>query len=138
MNEIWNIKGFKQIFKSIYGQESFNAVSCQTVDSSISVCKWIELELKGLKTTLRKSIISNLQELHNTFQLQFYWCTNTDIVVSYATWRLIFAKLHIPLRQQITLYLLHIFSIYCFFSVSDKSGKHEISKYIYIFVLLYF
>ena len=52
LDEIWNIKGFKQFFKSIYGQESFNAVSCQTVNSSISVCKWIELELKGLKITL--------------------------------------------------------------------------------------
>ena len=48
---LWNISGFGIIYNVRFDQVSLNAVSCQTADSTVSVCTSKEPELKSLKTT---------------------------------------------------------------------------------------
>ena len=44
-----NICGFGIIYNVRFDQVSLNAVSCQTADSTVSVCTSKEPEMKGLK-----------------------------------------------------------------------------------------
>ncbi len=47
---LWNISGFGIIYKVRFDKVSLNAASCQTADSTVSVCTSIEPEMKDLKT----------------------------------------------------------------------------------------
>ena len=52
LDYLWNISGFGINYKVRFDKVSLNAVSCQTADSTVSVCISKEPELKDLKTTL--------------------------------------------------------------------------------------
>ncbi len=54
MDNIWNISGFGIIYKVRFDKVSLNAASCQTADSTVSVCTSKEPELKGLKKLIIK------------------------------------------------------------------------------------
>ncbi len=51
LGNLWNIRGYGIIYKGRSDQVYLNTASCQTADSTLSVCISKEPELEGLRIT---------------------------------------------------------------------------------------
>ena len=60
--DLWSISGFGIIYKVCFYEVYLNAASCQTADSTVSICTSKEPELKGLKRSCNSQVLKKCEE----------------------------------------------------------------------------